>query len=171
MNIALRVFLSFVLACFLLPDAVQATPTFALQEQTADDAPGTQEPEGPKAYSDVITEDAVTDEGVFGVHRVDETLYFEIPDSLLGRDMLLVTRIAKVPVGFPGYSPAGVKTGEQVLRWERRGDRVLLRTVGRCARDLDFRRSEQLRADRRGVRRRGRGRRGWLGGDRRDRLL
>ena len=49
------------------------------------------------------------------MHRLNETVYFEIPDSLLGRDMLLVTRIARVPVGFPGYSPAGVKTGEQVL--------------------------------------------------------
>ncbi|MDX1493476.1 MAG: zinc-dependent metalloprotease, partial [Longimicrobiales bacterium] len=80
-------------------------------------------------YADVVTAEAVTDEGLFDVHRVGETFYFEIPDSLLGRDMLLVSRIGKVPVGFPGFSPAGVKTGEQVLRWERRGDRILLRTV------------------------------------------
>ena len=88
-----------------------------------------EEQEAPPTYSDVITADAVTDEGVFDVHRTDEALFFEIPDALLGRDMLLVTRIAKVPVGFPGFSPAGVKTGEQVLRWERRGDQILLRTI------------------------------------------
>jgi hypothetical protein len=89
--------------------------------------------EKPATYEDVITEEAETDEGLFDVHRVDGRLYFEIADSLLGRDMLLVTRIAKVPVGFPGYSPAGVKTGEQVLRWERREDQVLLRTVSYSA--------------------------------------
>ena len=82
-----------------------------------------------RTYSDVITGEAETDEGLFDVHWVDETLYFEIPDSMLGRDMLLVSRISKVPTGFPGFSPAGVKTGEQLLRWERRGDRILLRTI------------------------------------------
>ena len=88
-----------------------------------------EEQEEPKTYSDVITDDTETDEGVFDVHRTDEVLLFEIPDSLLGRDMLLVSRIAKVPVGFPGFSPAGVKTGEQVLRWERQADKILLRTI------------------------------------------
>ena len=88
-----------------------------------------EEQEEPKSYADVITDDAETDVGVFDVHWVDETLYFEIPDSFLGRDMLLVSRIGKVPVGFPGFSPAGVKTGEQVLRWERQADKILLRTI------------------------------------------
>ncbi|MDX1645727.1 MAG: zinc-dependent metalloprotease [Longimicrobiales bacterium] len=95
----------------------------------AQDEPGEEEREGPRPYAEVITADAVTDEGLFDVHRVGEDLLFEIPDSLLGRDMLLVSRIGKVPVGFPGFQPAGVKTGEQVLRWERRDDRVLLRAI------------------------------------------
>jgi len=105
--------------------SLATNPTQA-QQGPADEI---EEQEEPKTYSDVITDDAVTDEGVFNVHRTDEELFFEIPDSLLGRDMLLVTRIAKVPVGFPGYSPAGVKTGEQVLRWERQANKILLRTI------------------------------------------
>ncbi|MBK37039.1 MAG: zinc-dependent metalloprotease [Gemmatimonadetes bacterium] len=80
-------------------------------------------------YSDLITDDTETDQGLFDVHRTEERLLFEIPDSLLGRDMLLVSRIGKVPVGFPGYSPAGVKTGEQVLKWERQAGKILLRTI------------------------------------------
>jgi hypothetical protein len=106
--------------------------TAASQRQGQDEDQGDEEGEEqdkPKTYSYVITEDAETDLGVFDVHWVDETLYFEIPDSLLGRDMLLVSRIGKVPVGFPGFSAAGVKTGEQVLRWERRRDKILLRTI------------------------------------------
>ena len=135
-----RIYLSFTVAFSLVCVPAQAAvPDFpsaegesaaALQDRpTRESQDQEQEQEEPKTYSDVITEDAETDEGVFDVHWVDETLYFEIPDSLLGRDMLLVSRIGKVPVGFPGFSAAGVKTGEQVLRWERQGDKILLRTI------------------------------------------
>ena len=106
-----------------------AAPLQAGQTQTSASEEQEQDEQEPRTYSDVITAEAETDEGVFDVHWVDETLYFEIPDPMLGRDMLLVSRISKVPTGFPGFSPAGVKTGEQLLRWERRGDRILLRTI------------------------------------------
>ncbi len=75
-----------------------------------------------------MTDEAVSDEGLFTVHRVGDKLLFEIPDSLMGRDLLSVTRIAQVPADLGGYIPAGSKTSEQVIRWERTGDRVLLRT-------------------------------------------
>ena len=120
MNPGIRTFLSFAAVASLMSTPAQASPP-AHQNQ--------EEQQGPKSYEEVVTPDAVTDEGVFDVHRIGEGLLFEIPDSLLGRDMLLVSRIGKVPVGFPGFSPAGVKTGTQVLRWERRADRVLLRTI------------------------------------------
>ncbi len=120
MKAGIHMFLSSVLILSL----ASVTPLAArpLQDQE-------EEQEEPKTYSDVITDDTETDEGVFDVHRTDGTFLFEIPDSLLGRDMLLVSRIGKVPVGFPGFSPAGVKIGEQVLRWERHADKILLRTV------------------------------------------
>jgi uncharacterized protein DUF4953/uncharacterized protein DUF5117/uncharacterized protein DUF5118 len=85
--------------------------------------------DGPKPYAEVITEDAVTDEGLFRVHAVDDKVLFEIPDSLYSKDMLLVTRIAEVPTGLGGFLTAGAKQSEQVLRWERRGDQILLRKV------------------------------------------
>ncbi len=90
---------------------------------------GSDQDDGPKPYSEVITEDAVSDEGLFTVHKVDEDYFFEIPEVLYDRDMLLITRIAQVPAGLGGFLTAGVKRGEQVLRWERMGDRVLLRKV------------------------------------------
>ena len=83
--------------------------------------------DGPKPYAEVITDSAVSDAGVFVVHRIDEDYYFEIPDSMLGRDMLLISRIAGVPAGMGGFLPAGVARGRQLVRWERVGDRVLLR--------------------------------------------
>ena len=80
-------------------------------------------------YDEVITDDAVTDAGLFTIQSVGGDLYFEIPDSLLGRDMLLVTRIAQAPRDLGPFSNAGIKTAEQVVRWERKEDKVLLRTV------------------------------------------
>lgn len=83
-----------------------------------------------KSYNQVITKSALTDEGLFIVHHVDDKIYFEIPDSLLNRDMLLVSRIAKIPAGLGGgYVNAGSKTGEQVVRWERKQKKILLRSV------------------------------------------
>ena len=36
-----------------------------------------------KNYSDVINDKAITDYGLFDVHKVDEKYYYEINDSLL----------------------------------------------------------------------------------------
>ena len=87
------------------------------------------EDQGPKPYAEVITEEAVSDEGLFTVHQVGDRYFFEIPESLYGQDMLLITRIGRVPAGFGGFIVSGTKVSEQVLRWERRNDQVLLRKV------------------------------------------
>lgn len=100
------------------------------QEAQADqEAPDQEEDDGPKPYGEVITEAAVTDSGLFHVHRVDEKLYYEVPDSLLERDMLLVSRIARVPADLGGFIHPGYKAAEQVIRWQKREDgrKVLLR--------------------------------------------
>ena len=82
---------------------------------------------GPKAYSDVIGDDAVSDDGLFGVHEVDGTYFFEVPDSLLEMDMLLISRIAGKQDGLGGFAPAGVAVNRQMVRLEQRDDRILLR--------------------------------------------
>lgn len=97
--------------------------------------PGAQRPGGgaqagepaPRPYNRVITAAAKTRDGLFKTHQVGTRLYFEIPRSQLGKEMLLVTRAARVPVNM-GYG--GQQLGpSRVLRWERRDHRVLLRTV------------------------------------------
>jgi hypothetical protein len=77
----------------------------------------------------VITDRAVTDSGGITVHRVEERHYFELADSLIGRDFLLVSRIAGVPANVGGFLSAGTSVGERLVRWERHGDRVSLRSV------------------------------------------
>ncbi|PHL00508.1 zinc-dependent metalloprotease [Neolewinella marina] len=83
-----------------------------------------------KPYAEVITPEAVSDEGLFTVHRVEEDYFFEIPFALFNRDLLLVTRIAKIPAELGGgYLNAGSKTNEQLVRWNRVGDDVHLTSV------------------------------------------
>ena len=83
-----------------------------------------------KPYDELITKGAQTDPGLFTTHRIDDKLYLEIPDSLLGKDMLLVSRIAKVPAGYGGgYVNAGSKVNEQVIRWVKRGNKIDIKVI------------------------------------------
>jgi hypothetical protein len=77
-------------------------------------------------YDKVITAKAKTDDGLFKVHKVDEKFYYEIPDSLLLREMLMVTRIARTAENI-GYGGENVRN--QVIRWQQKDKRVLLRIV------------------------------------------
>ncbi|RNC87624.1 MAG: DUF5117 domain-containing protein [Winogradskyella sp.] len=79
-----------------------------------------------KPYSKVITKKAKTDKGLFDVHKIDEKFYYEIPDTLFEREMLMVTRIAKTANGI-GFG--GGKQNTQVLRWQKKDKKVLLRVV------------------------------------------
>lgn len=96
-------------------------PLFA-QEQAAKEADGKEktekeeEKEKEKTFSDIITDEAQTTEGMIHVHQVKEKYYFEIPDEIFGRDILAVTRVAKAPTGA-GYG--GEQANEQVIRFER----------------------------------------------------
>ena len=82
--------------------------------------------EGIQPFDKVITKDAKTDEGLFNIHKIDSKYFFEIPDAMLGRDMLMVTRIAKTASGI-GFG--GGKTNTQMLRWERVQEKILLKII------------------------------------------
>lgn len=79
-----------------------------------------------KPYSEVITDEAQTDDGLFTVHKIDNKYYYEIPDSLLGEEMLLVSRIAKTENNM-GYG--GEKLNKQEIRWQKKGKKILLRQI------------------------------------------
>src|SRR6185437_3936686 len=88
----------------------------------------------PRPYNRVITSEVKTRRGLFIVHRVGDKLYFEIPRNELGKDMLLVGRYARAAAenpnapggGFGEYG--GDEFGERTLRWDREGDRIILRS-------------------------------------------
>jgi len=79
-----------------------------------------------KTYKDIITKEAITDNGLFDIHKVKEKYYYEINDTLFGREMLMVTRIAKTASGL-GFG--GGKQNTQVLRWQKKDNKILLRVV------------------------------------------
>ena len=81
---------------------------------------------GIKPYNKVVTSSARTRVGMFTTHRLGDTLLFEIPRRELGRDMLLVGRFARASGGM---SYGGDEFTERVLRWERQGNRILLRSI------------------------------------------
>ncbi len=77
----------------------------------------------PRPYNSVITSAAVSKQGLFGVHEVRGRWFFEIPASELGKDMIVVRTIRATPNGVSG----GTRAGQELVRFERVGTRVLLR--------------------------------------------
>ncbi len=121
----LRLYLTALLMLLVLSGCAAFTAGGRARKQP----PATQEKpqeraEKPKPYSAVITEEAESDEGIFTVHRIKEKVYYEIPETQLGKDFLWVSRIAGVPTNM-GYG--GQKVATHVVRWERRDDKVYLR--------------------------------------------
>ena len=78
-----------------------------------------------KSFASIVSE-ATKDEGLFNVYTKEDKYYFEVPDSLIGSEMLMVTRVSKASVSLPS-SLRGTKLNEQVLRWEKKNDNFLLR--------------------------------------------
>ena len=86
-------------------------------------------PSSVKAYAKVIPATAKTRRGLFITHRVGDKLYFEIPQNELGKEVLLASSLARVQTEDPENGPyGGDEVNERVLRWERDGNRVILRS-------------------------------------------
>lgn len=92
------------------------------------DATKSKDKNGIKKYSEVITKDAISDVGLFTVHKIKEEFFYEIPFDKLKKEMLWVSRISQLPQGLGGgYFNAGSKTNEQVVQWIRFQDKILLK--------------------------------------------
>jgi hypothetical protein len=108
------------------------TPVPAAQQQGQGRAGGPargggagQQSSGPRDYGDVITDEAVTQDGMFKVHRIGDALHYEIPASELNTEMLLIGKqiesTLQSPASFFGGGP------RLIVQWERMGNRVVLR--------------------------------------------
>jgi hypothetical protein len=115
--------LPLVAACSMLRSAPAASPSSPPRPAEPEERSRT----GPRPFREVIPASVPADSGLFTVYRKGDTVFFQLPDTLLGREMLLISRIARVPAEFGGFAPAGVEVETQVVTWDRQGDRVLLR--------------------------------------------
>lgn len=119
----LAISFSLLLAC----SSAQKSAKTKTSAQSTSSAPK-KDKDAMKSYDKVITKDAITDDGMFKVHKVKKQYYYEIPKKLLEKDMLWVSRIAQIPTGLGGgYVNAGSKTNEQVVHWQQFQDKILLK--------------------------------------------
>lgn len=85
----------------------------------------------PKPYDQVITNKAVTRKGMITTHKLDDKFFFEISDTTLNRDILVVSRISKSGADVraaQGY--AGDQIGSSVIRFEKGpNNRIFMRKV------------------------------------------
>ena len=82
-----------------------------------------------KEYSEVITKNAISDDGLITSHRVGDDFYFEIPADLLEKEILIVSRIAGHVKGL-NFGGAGMKSRpQQVIRFQKNGKSILMRSV------------------------------------------
>ena len=86
--------------------------------------------QAPRPYAQVVTSAMKSDEGVFKVHRgmvgATDTIYFEIPKGELDKDFVWNVALKKTTVGV-GFG--GQNVSSNVVRWTKRGDRILLQGV------------------------------------------
>ncbi|HUS00459.1 MAG TPA: zinc-dependent metalloprotease [Chitinophagaceae bacterium] len=99
----------------------------AIAQATRDTTRRSAPSQAPRPYKEIITDKAITWSGFFKVHKVEDKYYFEIPDNMLGRDILVVNRLSKTQAGS-GYG--GDQIGQNVVRFEKGPtNKIFLRTI------------------------------------------
>lgn len=120
---------SIILAC-LVVGSIGTAEAQLFKKKSKAKAPTEAKPKpdknAPQPYGKVITKDAQTDTGLFDVHKIKDDYFYEIPNDLFGREMLMVSRISKTAAGI-GFG--GGKINTQVMRWEKKDNKVYLRIV------------------------------------------
>ncbi|MDA6069103.1 zinc-dependent metalloprotease [Flavobacterium sp. AC] len=127
-----KLFIFITMAFFMLfstQQFAQSNKKKSKEEETVVTPPEKKSESTIKEYSKVITKNAISDEGLFTVHKVDKKYYFEIPNKYLDKDMLLVSRLSKLPSNLGGgYVNAGSETNEQLIVWQRFQDKILIKS-------------------------------------------
>ncbi|MGV3615193.1 MAG: zinc-dependent metalloprotease [Fimbriimonas sp.] len=120
--------LALLLLSTAITGAVAQEPAAAEQKAATPQTPAapTPKPGEPKPYAEVITKEAVSQTGLFKVHRIDDKVFWELPPKMVGRELLWQTEIAELPqnAGYPGTA-----LGTRVVKFTRRGNKVYLRRV------------------------------------------
>lgn len=105
----------------------------SLKRETPSSVPaGNEQLSAPRNFYNLMRNRQILRKGLFSVHKVSDNYYFEIPDSILGRDLLIVARISQGAAGVrPGYTGyAGDQIGSTIIRFEKGpGHKLFLRRI------------------------------------------
>lgn len=83
----------------------------------------------PMPYKEVITQKAITQDGLITTHQVGDKFYFELTPDLLDKEIMIVSRISGFVKNL-NFGGAGMKSRpQQVIRWQKVGDKLLLHSV------------------------------------------
>ena len=100
-------------------DTVQARPLVADTLATDSLKAGKKEKKKEETeYEKLLKKGGTTQDGLFRVRHIEDKYYFEIPDSMLGRYVLCVSRFTAVPQSFGQY--AGEEICHNTIYFERR---------------------------------------------------
>ena len=129
--------LTIILVCLAAMTAAQARTSLVMQSDSipadtvktdtvAVDSVKAEKPEKKKEeteYEKLMKKGSVQ-EGLFRTRHIDDKYYFEVPDSMMGRLLICVTRFTAVPQGFGQFS--GEKVTHASVYFERRDTSQLL---------------------------------------------
>lgn len=108
---------------------LKTAPAYALQDGGQAEKTKAQDGQEAKPAEEDPFDKAVKDyekkEGLFNTFVKDNTIMFEIPSNLLGRDLLWYIETKTTPSG--GFGGSELNNG--VIRFEKRGDKILVREM------------------------------------------
>ena len=81
--------------------------------------------EKPKTI-DSLTKEMSIQKGLITTFFNDNKLFFEIHDSILNIDLLMVTRFVKLPENYSAYINAGSKTSENLIQFKKNKKNILI---------------------------------------------
>ena len=108
-------------------DSIPSVPADSIPaDSLRNDSTAQQKPEPKKEteYEKLVKKGGTTQEGLFLVRHIEDKYYFEVPDSLLGRMLLCVTRFTAVPQQLGAF--AGEEITHCTVYFEQRDTTSLL---------------------------------------------
>ncbi len=75
---------------------------------------------------DSLTKKMTKHSGLINTYQEDDNVFLELSDSLLEKDLLMVTRFVQLPANYQAYINAGSKTSQQLIHFKKKGKQILL---------------------------------------------
>ena len=99
------------------------TQSVAAKTNDSNDKKDAKDKEKPSSYEQLMKKGGSVHDGLFTIRHIEDKWYFELPDSILGRYLLAVTRFTAVPQSFGKFS--GEAINQQTLYFEQRNNKTI----------------------------------------------